>query len=328
MLNKTAIAVMVLSASGLANAAMYAPEPAPTCSPGDVTIPCEAKAWDIGIQALYLKQIATANGAYYLGDVNNDGFDTYNELDRDWGWGFRLEGSYHFGPGNDVSVNWTHYDRSTDQTFAYGNPPVYNPLTYIPLDGFRVEHNSRLEQVNMVFGQHVDVGMNKNMRYYAGLQYALIRTEDTVRTTAFDPVFQVNQHYSRNIARKFSGLGPHVGTDYAYDFGNGFSFTANAAASLLFGTSKNYLTNFITPLAPGIVLASTRASHKMIVPEVEAKLGANYAHAMSNGTLTLEAGYQVMNYFNAVTLTPAAGVTTTDFGLHGPYFGFKWLGNT
>lgn len=311
MLKKTAIAVMALTASGMASAAMYAPAPAPTCTPGNVTIPCEASKWDIGVQALYLQATHDADATYF-NTVNG-----YQDFKQDWGWGFKLDGSYHFGTGNDVTASWLHFDKTTDHSFDLGlqNGGVHN-----------YSLNSRLEQFNMVMGQHVDAGMNKNIRFYGGLQYAQIRSERDARFNTLAPgSTSVFTDYHVNVARKFSGVGPSIGTDFSYDLGNGFSFTANAASALLYGTSKNYMTTTIAA-APGVVIASSAASNKMIVPEVEAKLGAAYSHNMAQGVLTIEGGYQAMNYFNALVVMNN-GLTNSDFGLQGPYLGVKWLGN-
>lgn len=321
MLKKTAIAVMALTASSLATAAMYAPEPAPTCSPANVTVPCEAKAWDLGVYALYGKPVFDADSAY----VHT--VDGYQEYNRDWGWGFELEGSYHFGTGNDVTVSWLHYDKSTDKTFTL---PAGSFLgTVVPTD-HNFESNVRLEQVNMLFGQHVDAGMNKNLHFIGGLQYVQIRTELDNKFAGYYPPEFGNRglfgNYNINTARKFSGLGPMIGSDFSYDFGNNVSIDAGAAAALLYGTSKNYSTTTHSAVGNGgVVVISSRASHKQIVPEVEAKLGASYTHAMAEGTAKISAGYHVMNYFNAL-VTASNG--TTDFAVHGPYFGVNWLGNT
>ncbi len=67
-------------------------------------------------------------------------------------------------------------------------------------------------------------------------------------------------------------------------------------------------------------------SRTTVVPEVEAKLGAMYNYAMGSGDLTLDVGYMVVNYFDALQFAPASD-TSTNFSLHGPYFGAKWVGN-
>lgn len=329
MLKKTVLAVMALSVSSLANAAMYAPEPAPTCSPGNVTIPCEAKAWDLGIQALYLKAVGDADHGYYFSNNN-----AYNEYDLDWGWGYRLEGSYHFGTGNDVTATWVHYDHTS--TFNANLGPIGQGVVW---GNQIINVNPRLEQVNFVFGQHVDAGMSKNLRFYGGLQYNQIHKNlGSFYAGLIVPPGQtapVTSQYQIDVMRKFSGLGPVIGTDFSYDFGNGFSVTANAAASLSYGTSKAYYTHY-NNVVPGVIISSASVSNKMVVPEVEAKLGASYTHTMENGSLTLEGGYQAMNYFNAMVVSKTTlpmpvpvptSVTNSDFGLYGPYFGVKWVGS-
>jgi len=100
MFKKTAIAALVLG-SGAASAAMYAPAPAPACAAGNVTVPCERSAWDLGVDALYLRSE----------DNNGVGAVNANSFRAKYGWGFRLEGSYHFGTGNDATVNWAHYNK-------------------------------------------------------------------------------------------------------------------------------------------------------------------------------------------------------------------------
>ena len=155
-------------------------------------------------------------------------------------------------------------------------------------------------------GQHVDFGQFKNVRFSGGIHYASLG--NTIRLKVPSAV-----NYRADV--NYQGLGPRVGTDFSYAFNNGFAVYANGAASLTLGTSKFKTVSNETLFVNG--------SRKAIVPEVDAKIGANYSHMMGSGHLTIDAGYMVTNYFNAIT---SATLDDSDFGVQGPYFGLKWVG--
>ena len=317
-LKKTALAVLALGISGAASAAMYAPAPAPVCTPGNVTVPCETSAWDLGIEALYLQPLGTANGSYYNMMTNAAGATTYYSNDSDWDWGWRLEGSYHFGTGSDFTVNWSHFE-----TDGYVGPWA-TAVVNVSADFY---FDSKFDQFNMEFGQHVDFGEHVNTRFHGGLQYAKIR--NNASWAAWNVAVPAVNTATLATYSSFEGWGPRVGADTSYDFGNGFSIFANSAAALLVGDSDwNVMAN-----AVGVPATSGYASHRQVVPELEAKLGVKYTHAMAQGDLTFDLGYQVMNYFNAQMTAPSVGGigggagADSSYALQGIFFGAKWVGN-
>ena len=314
MLKKTTLAVIGLAASGFASAGTMGP----VCTPGNVTVPCAANLWDLGIQALYLQTI-------YGGAKERAALNRFSDVENDWNWGFRAEGSYHYNTGSDISVNWTHYSADTTQAGFIGLvpvPPFISPFTQA--------NKNRLDQINVVAGQHVDVGLVKKMRFYGGMQYANIQADVTnYYPSAFIPPLLQASPISLFDNTDFKGFGPVLGIDYSYNVTPAFSVTANGATSILYGTSR-YNAGYVADNF-GLILSSTYNAKKIVVPAFEAKLGVNYAYNMPLGVMNFEGGYQVINYFHALKTQPLQNpllpILSTDYGLYGPYFGFKYLGN-
>lgn len=323
MLKKTTLAILGLAASGFASAGMYSTPPAPSCTPGDVTVPCVENKWDLGVQALYLKPVYSAAKGYNL---TNPLTSNFQELDSKWDWGYRLEGSYHFNTGNDLSMTWIHYDVNSN----HGNYTGALPLPFTSITPFSTGLANKFDQVNLVMGQHVDFGLLKNARFYGGLQYAKIRVDQRNHFATIPAAYAamgvgaIDQFDNSD----FNGAGPVVGIDYSYDLPQSFSITANTAGSILYGSSR-YSSGVV--LQPnGLVPISAYANKKSIVPSLEAKLGLNYAYEMAQGALNIEGGYQAINYFSALenrTLFGFGNVASSDFGLYGPYLGIKWVAN-
>ncbi|KTD66298.1 Lpg1974 family pore-forming outer membrane protein [Legionella spiritensis] len=316
MLKKTTLAILGLSISSWAAAGTMGP----VCTPDAATVPCETKMWDIGIDALFLRAVYDADMGYGIATINaND----YKEIDNDWGWGYRLHGSYHFRTGNDITMTWLHYDVDTRHGYLAGTFPL--GILIVP-SYYNLYVDNQFDQVNLIMGQHVDYGVKKNVRYYGGFQYADIRVDSKLHylvPAQFQPIFTQTVDGLQNT--DFSGVGPVVGADFSYNVTPTFSVIANIAGSILYGSSRY---NDSTFYSQSLVVLSRYGSKKSMVPSLEMKLGGHYEHPVAQGTINVEAGYQVINYFNALhTLTAAGTLANSDFGLYGPYVGVKWVGN-
>lgn len=317
MLKKAFLAVMGLAVNGL----VFAGTMGPVCAPGNVTVPCEASRWELGVQALYLQSVYSSSKGYYqtpptgaLAGVNNP-----------WDWGYNLEGSYHFNTGNDVKVNWMHFSDSVNNTNLSGTLLALTPqfsLSPQLNQAFHLIGENKLDQINLEMGQSANFGLVKKMRFFGGLQYAHIQANAT-------QYFTTLTSFERFDNTDFKGFGPTVGIDYAYDLSNAFSLTAHGSGSVLYGTSR-YSGGFVLQPSNLVYLSSYAKAHVM-VPSLDAKLGMNYAYNMMQGVLNFEGGYQSTNYFNALQTQGLGGITgsiaNSDYGLYGPYFGLKYLGN-
>ncbi len=316
-LKKTAVAVLALGSS-----AVFAGSMGPVCSAVNVTVPCEATAWSLGAKALYL-QTSLNEHAGYTPDVKGvvDHQPSYN-------WGFQIEGAYHFNTGNDLNINWYHVNKSESKVF--GQQPLVS-ITTKPFDiseqilGGASSIDPKWDAVNFEFGQHVDFGDNKAIRFHGGAQYARL-TNRVAQSMTAQITFDTSP-YPVDLATTYSptynGFGPRLGMDMSYGFGNGLDIYAKGATAILAGT-RSFQTTYDALIDVHSVSASSSGSKTAVIPVIDAKLGATYSYAMAQGDLTLDAGWMWVNYFHVHTEVVS---DTHDFGLQGPFIGLKWLGN-
>lgn len=307
----TALAVLAVVSSTAAAGTM-----GPVCTPGNVTVPCERTAWDFGVQALYLEPAYSADMGYhgYYADPLLNAHH-FHEANNDWGWGFKIEGSYHFSTGNDINVNWYHWDHDSDS-----NLNIYDITDFFTNFPHHVQWEPKWDAVNVEFGQHVDFGEFKNIRFHGGVQYARIEHDIHGHPWGYD-------YLGGHANGDYNGFGPRVGADMSYDWGNGFAMYANGATAILVGDHDFH--NYNMWMTHGW----NHGSKTSIVPELEAKLGATYTYPMAQGDLTLDAGWMWVNYFNAIheglvwDATAMPVMKESNFAVQGPFIGLKWVGN-
>ena len=316
-LKKTALAVLAFGSSAVIAGTM-----GPVCTPGNVTVPCAHSAWNFGGQALYLQ--SNYSGIDFIGSNTQilpagiPNTQTFNQGKDNWGWGFKLEGSYHFNTGNDLNLNWYHFNETTKRTFIVPAGYTFNDNIQNSYTG--VVNTSRKptwDAVNLEFGQHVDFGERKDIRFHGGVQYARINTKMSFSS----PLSTATTANSE--AMTYNGFGFRVGMDMLYNWNNGLAMYANGATALLIGTSR------FSDNASGIpTWSSVSGSTTAFVPELEGKLGATYTYAMTQGDLSLDVGWMWVNYFNSQQNADGnSGMQQSDFALQGPFIGLKWLGN-
>jgi len=303
-LKKAALVVLAFGSS-----AVFAGTMGPVCTPGSVTVPCERSAWDFGGYALYLQPAYSSLN--HEGSINDSlGNEVYPDMGPQWGWGFKLEGSYHFYTGNDLNLNWYHFSNTTNKSFAVVGT-FYDPSGGSEGDAVVASVEPKWDAVNLEFGQHVDFGDREKIRFHGGVQYARINTQANLSS----PLAVRSEYSLFNQDLTYNGFGPRAGIDTAYQWGNGFAMYANSAMSLLVGSGK-FNNSTVGSVAAGLPVKTFTGSTTKIVPELEAKLGATYTYAMAQGDLSLDVGWMWINYFNVQETALGVGQTQeSDFGL-------------
>ena len=307
-LKKSALAVLAFASTTVFSGTMGS-----VCTPGNATVPCEQSAWSFGAEALYLQaSMGTFIFPNYTIIANNvQDFQNPKNL---WGWGFMVEGAYHFNTGNDLNLNWYHLNESNtvNQT-----GPVTQVGSGSTIKGSLVyKAKPQWDAVNLEFGQHVDYNQSVSLRYHGGAEYVHINMQ---RNTVY-----YNPNGTAFKTLSYNGFGPRAGIDAFYSFNNGLSVYTKSALGLYAGTTSfKGPTNFDLASLNG----SRKGSALIVVPSLEAKLGASYHYAMAQGDVSLDAGWMWINYFQALMTATPGLVHSDNFAEQGPFVGLKWVGN-
>lgn len=281
----------------------------------------------------------------------------------DWGWGVNV--GYIFpNTGNDVNLSYFRFDSkdtaSTSVAGFNGLPPSSGsagnfilPVGLTPANGDSYQNaNARvdydLDQVDLTAGQYINVGCRLTLHPFAGLRWAQLDRKLTenyfapgsTSGTAGTVTIGNNGTLALNEKSDFEGIGPIAGLDATYYVDQGFGVVGHFDTGLLVGNVDSQTTEAMVGLNTTVVGSATPAStfnatykadsNHRLVPVADAKLGLDWTYLFNNtdnSDVTVEAGWQVSHYWNAVdrlTITdgPGAAITgrkTSDFGLSGPY---------
>lgn len=301
----------------------------PNCSASGVTFPCDDYGWSVGAYALYLSpsySLGYTGVGLLSGLLQNN---NYINIKPDWGWGLKIDAAFYFNTGNDFNFNWLNYDKYSMTTVLDSS----NQLTIFDQFGFntfttggsliRTTVEPSWNAFNFELGQRLDVGTQKGMRLHAGLQYAMIRT---VQRIFFESPNRFLGTYSsaEQFNSAYIGIGPRLGADLFYEIHDGFSVYGNIAGTILAG-----YTDFGVQFEDNITILNAaeleNSIPRKIVPEIESSLGLKYDFRARYSTVTIDAGWMWLNYFNAVTYA-LSSTSESSFGLQGLYFGVKWKG--
>lgn len=234
----------------------------------------------------------------------------------DYSWGFSLNASYYYTTNDDINLNWYHLRAPYSNTYQN----LAGSLTTIDI-------SPQWDAANLEFGKKILLDTHKNVRLHAGVQYARlsIGVVEINSASTVNGIELLLPNITLNGTPTYNGFGPRFGADFRHSWESGFSVYANTAIAILAGTAK-----YSKEVSYDIGTASVRnASSTLVVPELDAKLGAAYTHPLKTGWFTVDAGWMFFNYWNALNQEDVANlsaVQTTNFGAQGPYISAKWSG--
>ena len=258
---------------------------------------------------------------------------------------FRIGARYMPNESNDIELNWTHHDSTTNDSFLASPTQMVGPPYLIgPESGlYKVGSGSvqsRYDAVNLDGGHTFCAECDFQFRVFGGV--AVARIGQNLSGLFQSPDGLASSGYTTTSL--FTGAGPRLGINGQYAFGD-FQLIGELAGAGLIGSSQSQI-NFTT-VSPAVGVNNqslTSPNAIQLVPSIDAKLAAAYNFAPSQyGQFKVEVGYRAAVYFNAVgqyvmtqvptsLVLPPVGVylataqhIQSNFTEHGPYFTAGWL---
>lgn len=334
-LKKTAVAVLALGSS-----AAFAGTMGPVCSAVPVTMPCESSGWEVGARALWLN-IGAGNQSTTV--ASTAGGNLTSNVGPGFGWGFQINGAMTYGTGKSVSLDWYHISNTQNKTYGptgltgsraivSGNQMIRTTyITSLANYGGTASANPKMDDVNMLFGQHIDFSDVTSANLGWGWKWARVAGSNNVAMNGnvayvqnSAPAVASNYNFTSNNSNTFNGFGPEVSLQAAYELIDHLDIYGKGDFSALAGFSKSSLTYGDVVSAASV---TTSSSVVAITPVVAGKLGLNYDWDMTGfGTVGFDINYDFRQYINAFR-NVNAGVSTqvstssSSFSAQGIVFG-------
>ncbi len=307
-----------LIAAGLATASSaYAAVPT-GAAPFQVVVPNLQHGVNFTLEGLYL-QPSNSDLTYSSSTTSSGSADTANSnsVQPSYALGFGVGLGYVFPQsGNDIQAHWQHFNQSTTNT-TNETDSSDEGVSAISASS---DTTFKFDTIDLDVGQYLSIGTRLQTRLFAGLRYVNLQNNTT--NTYTDPVNAIKS-FSEVIDSKFQGAGPRIGVDTSYHVKDCFGVVAHLATALLVGRTTDSTNYYGTD---GSSLSLEPDNQTRVVPSLDAKLGFNYTVGFKNGTsnMTIEAGYQVTQYVDAIDKIQENGTTTSSVGFNGPYLSLNF----
>lgn len=333
------------SSSSLAGHGYYIPK-------NLVYVPCYNGGFSFGLAALYLRasnphlDYAVVSPLLDRPEANEFGLAEFRSSNPQFDWGYSINVGYMF-PSTATEVRLTYTRLNIDDDVHLGRD---DDSEIINIQGGDVDLVSDTDLNNKVsfdyqtldldLAQSINIGCSFKLRYFGGLRFADLDNDfDTNFVQGpspflIDRVLEVRTHQSSN----YQGLGPRFGAEGNYHMGWGVGLVGQVATSVLIGDIDSKYDQRDNFTLDALVINRLRNSHTpneaRVVPNFDARLGLDYHYQFCNYSRTrlcVEAGYQVIHYFNSLDRFASnapeertwPGHQTLDTSFDGPYVGVQ-----
>jgi hypothetical protein len=308
-----------LVAAGIA-ASFSANATLPTdAAPFQVVVPNLKSGAEVILEGLYVKP-SNPDLEYSRYSPTSTSYDLPN-IDPKFDFGFRVGLGYIIpDSGNDVQLNWTHFDQTTEDDTTAAATQITDAGTV----------SFRYNALDLDVGQYMSIGTRLQTRLFLGLRAIELQSDVNINNTKYNTT---PPQVVRDIkeASRFRGIGPRAGIDATYNLTSGFGVAAHLAGDLLVGTSE--ASGSASREGGANPKAGDSNKQARVVPGIDAKLGLSYSvpfnHNASN--MSIEAGYQTTQYFDVIdrmNVLPHGDdrtvVTTSNVSFNGPYLSLSF----
>ena len=265
-------------------------------------------------------------------------------LSPDFTPAFNIGARYIANESNDLELNWTHLNNTTNGSFfasptqMVGPPYTIGPESALYKDAYGTVKTA-YDAVNLDAGHTFCAECAFQFRAFGGIGVARIGQDLTGLFESPDgTASSTNTTHSM-----FTGAGPRLGMRGQYALGD-FELIGELAAATLIGNEQSSINFTTVSPAAGINNQSlTSPNATRVIPNVDAKLATAYVFPENAyGVFKVEVGYRASVYFDAVsqyTLTqvptsltlPPVGIylatqlhSQSNFTDQGPYVTARW----
>lgn len=227
-----------------------------------------------------------------------------------------------------AALYWTHLNsndssskqasRSTDlTTVEFVGPPFEMSPPVFGIKHVNSNNNFEFDSILLNVSKLVEYSSPVQVRYFGGI--SVLNLHQTLTTTFSDYAGSPATPYSyplppdpsfsfqlQNVSR-YLGAGPDVGINVQYKTASGFGILGQFLGMLTVGTIKtqdNFTSTSARLTSLGIGTSHqeiTAPNATQVVVGADGKLGIFYDYQMNSWELTIEAGYRMATYLNAIS---------------------------